>query len=247
MISFCLVSSDHGAIILSRMDYNEGNENRYGVGHQILETNSYDPDEVEFLKGLLDERRIRHGDGVIAVDCGANIGVHTLEWSRHMRGWGSVVAIEAQERIFYALAGNIALQNCFNARAIWAAVDTKTGEMKIPEPDYEAHGSYGSLELRQFRNTEYIGQCIDYEEPTLKVRTLSIDSLQLPRVDLIKMDIEGMEMDALSGAVTTIQGCRPYLFFEVTKSDETEIGRFLKHVGYSVVRRFGMNVLAKHD
>ena len=50
-------------------------------------------------------RRPHFGDGVVAVDRGADIGVHTLEWARSMTAWGSVIAIEAQECIFYALAG----------------------------------------------------------------------------------------------------------------------------------------------
>ena len=46
-----------------------------------------------------------------------------------MTGWGIVIAIEAQERIYYALAGNLALNNCFNARAIHAAVSTAPGRI----------------------------------------------------------------------------------------------------------------------
>jgi FkbM family methyltransferase len=44
----------------------------------------------------------------VAVDVGANVGAFTVLWGRHMMGWGSVHAFECQERIFYALAGNIA-------------------------------------------------------------------------------------------------------------------------------------------
>ena len=231
-------------MIVNRLDYNEGCEDRYGVGHQILATGSYDPDEVAYLKNLLDGRREMHGDGVVAIDCGANIGVHSVEWSRHMQGWGSVIAIEAQERIFYALAGNLALQNCFNARAIWAAVDRKCGSMKIPEPDYCAPGSFGSFELRERGRTEYIGQCIDYEEPTLQIRALSIDSLRLPRIDLIKLDIEGMEFDGLLGAVETIKRCKPHLFFEIGKCDEDGVKKLLSELDYVICDKLKMNLLA---
>jgi FkbM family methyltransferase len=83
---------------------------------------------VDFAAGLLTLRRQYYGDGVVAIDCGANIGVFTLEWARAMTGWGSVIAVEAQERIYYALAGNIAINNCFNARAVLAAVADKPGK-----------------------------------------------------------------------------------------------------------------------
>ena len=49
-------------------------------------------------KGREDQAVIAYfGDGVMAIDCGANVGVHTLEWSRLMYGWGEVIAFEAQE------------------------------------------------------------------------------------------------------------------------------------------------------
>ena len=85
-----------------------------------------------FVVKMLDLRRAHYGDGVVAVDCGANIGVHTVEWAKRMTGWGVVLAFEAQERIYYALAGNIAINNCFNARAIHAAVTSRPGTMKMP-------------------------------------------------------------------------------------------------------------------
>ena len=72
-------------------------------------------------------------------------------------GWGSVVAIEAQERIYYALAGNIAINNCFNAICMNAAVSSATGTMRVPVPDYLTASSFGSLELQQRDGNEFIG------------------------------------------------------------------------------------------
>jgi hypothetical protein len=118
-IAFISAATEHGTLIVNRFDQHLlGQSNGYGVGFQLLETASYDGGEIDLALKLLDLRRQHHGDGVVAVDCGANVGVHTIEWARHMTGWGVVLAIEAQERIYYALAGNIAINNCFNARAI---------------------------------------------------------------------------------------------------------------------------------
>src|SRR5579863_3487900 len=101
-------------------------------------------------------RRQHFGDGVVMLDCGANIGVLTVEAAAEMTGWGSVLAIEAQERLFYALAGNIALNNCFNARALHAAVAAVDGTMRVPVPDYLSAGSFGSLEMRARPDNEFI-------------------------------------------------------------------------------------------
>ncbi|MGP8124108.1 MAG: FkbM family methyltransferase, partial [Xanthobacteraceae bacterium] len=157
-LAFVLASSNHGTMIVNRLDYRMINaETGYGVGYQILETAEFDPTEVNLAVQLLSLRRLNHGDGVVAIDCGANIGVHTIEWAAAMTGWGTVLAIEAQERIYYALAGNIAINNCFNAFAINAAVSSEPGIMTIPNPNYLVPSSFGSLELRQRGNNEFIG------------------------------------------------------------------------------------------
>ena len=180
-LAFVTAATDHGTFIVNRFDQMivDGNAG-YGVGLQLLENAHYDPDEVNLLLRALDLRRQCYGDGVMAIDCGANVGVHTIEWAKHMTAWGAVLAIEAQERIYYALTGNIAINNCFNARAIYAAVSDRDGTMKIPVPNYFAAASFGSLELKQRDGAEFIGQAIDYSESKMvEVPTVSLDSLNL--------------------------------------------------------------------
>lgn len=246
-VAFCLASTDHGPLIVNRMDYNHSfNGEFYGVGAQLLENGRYDPRDVDMLKALLNCRREHFGDGVVALDCGANIGVHSVEWSKLMKGWGSVIAVEAQERVFYALAGNLTLQNCLNARAIWAAVSDTPGTVDIPEPDYTKQASFGSFELKPRVGGEFIGQAIDYGKPTLSVKTIQIDGLGLERLDLLKLDVEGMEVEALGGAAETIERCKPILFVEVIKSDKAVIKAALRNEGYRIMDH-GMNVLAVHE
>ncbi|MEW6020928.1 MAG: FkbM family methyltransferase [Pseudomonadota bacterium] len=244
--AFVLSSTDHGSMLVNRHDYRLVEGGGYGVGFQLLETSSFDADEVGFILQLLDSRRRHFGDGLIAIDCGANIGVHTVEWARHMHGWGDVLAFEAQERIFYALAGNLTLNNCFNARAIWAAVGASNGAIRVPVPNYLVPSSFGSLELRQKAGTEFIGQHIDYsDEATQTVQMMAIDSIGLPRLDLIKIDIEGMEMEALHGARDAIARLKPQLLIEKIKSNEEELVRFVTELGYEVFP-LGINILAVH-
>ena len=246
-LAFVLASSNHGTMIVNRLDYRMVNaEQGYGVGFQILNTGSFDPLEVRLAVEMLMLRRRRYGDGVLALDCGANIGVHTVEWAKAMTGWGSVLAIEAQERIYYALAGNIAINNCFNAIAVHAAVSSEPGVMKIPTPNYTVPSSFGSLELRYRANTEFIGQPINYSENMAVIRQLAIDEYNLPRVDFIKLDVEGMELEALQGADQTIKRSRPILLVEKIKSNPEQIGQWFADRGY-LLREVGINILAVHS
>lgn len=246
-LGFVIAASNHGTMILNRFDYRMlAPDQGIGVGLQLLETGAFDPVEVEMAVQLLETRRRYHGDGVVAIDCGANIGVHTIEWATAMTGWGSVVAIEAQERIYYALAGNIAINNCFNAICMNAAVSSENGTMRIPAPDYLTASSFGSLELRQREGNEFIGQPIDYSDAAMAVvQKMTLDTLNLPRVDLIKIDIEGMEMEALEGARGIIERSRPIMLIESIKADREQVRTFLQDCGYRVIDA-GINVLAIH-
>ncbi len=247
-VAFVLTSSDHGTMIVNRNDFADqgGGRGIIGVGCQILYNSSFDRDEVDLALRMIESRRRLFGDGVTALDCGANIGVHTIEWARLMQGWGSVTAVEAQERVFYALCGNITINNCFNARAIWGAVGEEDGEILVPRPDYLRPGSYGSLEIRPSARNEFIGQAIDYSEQAgQRTRLFTIDSLALARLDFIKIDIEGMEMEALAGAINTIRRFRPQMIIEKIKSDETALRAWLVAEGYRMAP-FGGNLVAIH-
>jgi FkbM family methyltransferase len=244
-LAFVLASSNHGTMIVNRFDYHMVDSQRgFGVGFQILETASFDPAEVKLVVDLLVLRRKHHGDGVVAIDCGANIGVHTIEWATSMTGWGSVLSIEAQERIYYALAGNIAINNCFNAIAVHGAVSSESGILEIPNPDYFIPSSFGSLELRQRNGNEFIGQPIDYKN-TVNVRKLTLDEFSLPRVDLIKIDVEGMELEALEGASRTINQSHPIMLIEKIKADAGKLRQWLGEYGYEIIEA-GINLLAIH-
>ncbi|HVE52550.1 MAG TPA: FkbM family methyltransferase [Ramlibacter sp.] len=248
-VAYVLAATNHGSMIVNRFDYAQppGGEG-FGVGLQLLNNSCFDPEEVDLALGLLGLRHRFFGHGVVAIDGGANLGVHTLSWARHMHGWGRVIAFEAQEQVFYALAGNIALNNCWNATARWAALGERDGHIDIPEPDYLRPGSFGSLELRAKGRPEYIGQPISYEAgDCVRTPMQSIDALDLPRLDFLKLDVEGMELDVLRGARATIGRCKPIVMAEVVKSDKSALLRFVEDLGYTTITEgMGLNMLAFH-
>ena len=94
--------------------------------------------------------------------------------------------------------------------------------------DYVSHGPGTSLDNTRHRNDG--SEC-------LQVTTVSIDDLvkekKLARVDFIKMDIEGAELNALKGAEQTIRTFRPRLAISVyhKENDLTEIPEYLNALG----------------
>lgn len=246
-LAFVLAASDQGTLIVNRFDYNAISANAViGVGHQILSHASYEANECQTVRMLLGLRRQYFGDGVIAVDCGANIGVFTVDWAKWMTGWGAVLGIEAQERIFYALAGNVAINNCNNAQVILGAIGAQIGVMQIAVPDYTRPGTFGSLELIQNEGSEFIGQEIDQSPERLRdVRCLTLDSLNLGRLDFLKVDVEGMELDVLAGGRETIARHLPIMLVERIKADTLALQTVLASYGYQLFPT-GINILAVH-
>jgi FkbM family methyltransferase len=247
-IAFVLASTNHGNMIVNRNDFAIKQDGGvFGVGFQLLTASQFDLNEIKLALLILDLRRRHFGDGVVAIDGGANVGVHTIEWARHMYGWGEVHSFEAQEAVYYALAGNIALNNCMNVRARLAALGESCGEMIVPRPDYTRPASFGSLELRQRENTEAIGQPISYDtQDGVKVPVIDLPSLSLNRLDFLKLDVEGMELDVLRGARAVLEQHRPVMLIEMIKSDREAIQTFLTELGY---RQFdyGIDQLAIHE
>lgn len=76
-----------------------------------------------------------------------------------------------------------------------------------------------------------------------KVPMLSLDNLveelKLPRVDIIKIDVEGAGLSVIKGALKTISKDKPIIFFEVHNELEGQALEVLRALGYDLVTRDG--------
>jgi len=245
--AFVLVATDHGSMIINKNDYCTGERGTFGVGYEILRNSNFSLNECLLIIQLLTKRQSNFPGEMIAIDVGANYGTHTLAMARTLTGCGKVIAIEPQERIYYALCGNVALNNLMNVTAIRSAVGSHNGIIKIPVPDYLAPASYGSLELIKSDENEIVGQVIDYSDSaTVPVTLMTIDSLLLDRCDLLKIDAEGMEMFVMEGAAKTVTNHKPILFIEAFKIPYELFMDTLKRFGYTAFYTIGLNVVAFH-
>ncbi len=199
-----LAAADTGTLIVNRLDYDTHHKGLSGGG-SILENGDCEIREIVAGTHILHALHETRKTNLMVVDGGANIGYITVAWANAIRGWGEIIAIEPQERVYYALCGNIVLNNCINARAFRAVLDTEPGEMEIPEWDCEVPYASGGCHMDV--------ECNPGAQPCRKatVRKMAIDALKLPRLDFLKLDIEGMEPKALDGARETILRCKPII------------------------------------
>lgn len=75
------------------------------------------------------------------------------------------------------------------------------------------------------------------------IPVIALDSLQLTNVDLIQLDIEGYELNALNGAKETIDRCRPVVCLELRNhsyhfgTTDESIRDFMRGRGYRQIKR----------
>lgn len=65
-----------------------------------------------------------------------------------------------------------------------------------------------------------------------------LDDLAVGPVDLLKIDVEGMEMAVLAGAETTIARDRPFLFIEILDASIPDFLHWIDAVGYRIEKLF---------
>jgi FkbM family methyltransferase len=144
--------------------------------------------------------------GMTVVEAGANIGTHTLMLARACAP-GRVIAFEPQQRVFQLLCANLAINRVGNVTALCDAVGAAAGTARLPPLDYAAANNFGGIALAAGADAG------DWAEGRA-VRVTPLDALELPRCDLLKIDVEGWEADVLRGAAATIARCRPTIYLE---------------------------------
>jgi FkbM family methyltransferase len=139
--------------------------------------------------------------GMTVVDVGANIGVHTVYFALNVGPSGHVLAFEPQHVLYQMLCGNVALNGHYNVVALNAGLGAQSGTILVPRVDYASGGNFGGLSLGKWEKGDEV-----------PLRTL--DSYGLEACHLIKIDVEGMELAVLEGAVTVLDEHRPFLYVE---------------------------------
>lgn len=150
------------------------------VSEELIINKAWEEFETEIFK-----QNIKKGD--VIVDLGANIGYYSLIAANLVGDKGKVYAFEPDEKNFQVLRKNIQVNNYKNIFPVKMAVSDKTGNVKLYISP-ENKGDHRIYDQKAGRETV-----------TIKSTTLD-EYFKNQKVDLIKMDIQGSELDALKGA-----------------------------------------------
>ena len=153
-------------------------------------------------------------EGMLIIDGGANIGAFTIPFGKTVQKTGVVYAFEPQIELFNMLVGNIALNDLSRwVKPIWGALGDKQGMIDVACLDYDIFGNFGGLGM----GIDPIGVKLAEGEKVFnyyQAPLYTIDSLNLAGCSMIKLDVEGMELVALMGALQTIKAYSPAIYVE---------------------------------
>lgn len=187
--------------------------------------NFYEIDLLEYIHRLKPYFKSKQTDKNIVVDVGANIGNHSIYFGSFIAD--HVIAIEPNPDILDTLRRNLSL-NIDNYTLCEYAVGEKKGSGSIEVPANMGE-NIGAAKINLKDNKGAI------EISTLDsvLSSLNKDLGSMISVSLIKIDVEGMELQVLKGAEQTILEYKPHIFAEAATNEELKkIFNYLQPLGY---------------
>jgi FkbM family methyltransferase len=195
----------------------------------ILWIDPQDRQEDEmFLK-----RYLRKGD--VVVDVGANIGDLTLAAASVVGAEGKVYSLEAHPRTYGFLCSNVALNHCSNVATFNVALGDKKSEIFFSDMgrgDDQNHVSENNQGM------------------SLKMVRLDDLSVTEPRIQLLKIDVEGYEKFVLEGASRTLEKVACVYFESWERHFKrygyacSDVTRILSEKGFAILKLVGVDAVA---
>ena len=193
-------------------------QHRETVGLSYLMRGTFESVEIESARQLA-------ADGTWAFDVGAHVGLFSIPLSRAVGSSGAVVAFEPLPDNARRLRENLARNTVLNVRVWEAAASHSEGEVELRLANDSAFTSTAEVFLGRATGT------------AIRVPSVTLDRVWQeagqPQVAIMKVDVEGAELDVLSGGRALISACSPAILVEVnTGLHLTRLTEWLGMYGY---------------
>jgi FkbM family methyltransferase len=175
-----------------------------------------------WLSKLID--RFVPASGAVCLDIGANVGLISFMMAKRASADAMILAIEPSPPFFSRLQQNLALNPQVSAviRPINCGLAEAAGQMFwVEDPDQPGNGMLTSAS--------------GIPVPVTTVTAL-LERHSIPRLDFVKIDVEGMEHEVLRGGDSVWRKFRPVIFFETLPTTPAQKGYPVFH---SIATEFG--------
>lgn len=169
------------------------------LGRAVLLYGGFETAEIEFLRN-----KISNGDTVL--DVGANIGIFSIAFADAVGPEGKVLALEPHPQNLKRLKNNLELNHFQNVQIFPVAAGQLNDEVELHLADDLAYASTIAV-IRQRGNDQVM---------TISMRKLDEIWQQVgsPPVTILKIDVEGGELEVLKGAEKLLKVCQPLIMAE---------------------------------
>lgn len=176
------------------------------IGAALIQNRSYEPHLVAWFDQSLHP-------GAYVIDIGANIGIYTMRAAARVGATGKVVAVEPLPQNHQSLYAGIVHNGFHNIEVMPFAASDRPGLIPAICASDSSNGIVGVTSTGHSQN--------------LQVPTCRLDDLlgNMPRLDLVKIDIEGHEPVAWKGIQTLVQKYRPDVVSEFSPVAMRNVGQ----------------------
>ena len=201
----------------------------WGAQSWSVLTGTHEPMVHEALRRTL-------GPGGVFVDVGCNVGYTALLAARIVGAAGRVVALDAQRECAEATRANARLNGLEQIEVRHCAAGAASGEAEVivtQDPLWTRLASVGEHPLEVRRERVAVTSIDDL-----------VERLDLANVDVVKIDVEGGELDVVAGMTRTLAAQRPFVIAEMHDRN-APFARALAGAGYRVVNLDGLEPVAE--
>ena len=170
------------------------------LGRALREYGEWAQGELNLLLDLIDV-------GNTVIDVGAFVGTHTIAFARHVGHKGQVYAFEPHPVAFGLLRLNVEQNDLSNVKLFNAALSDYTGTMNSHKANLADTDSPGSFSLLTKVD-------VAAESSGITIDVMTLDQFDIDSCHLMKVDVEGMELNVLKGSAKTLRRLHPLVFAE---------------------------------
>jgi FkbM family methyltransferase len=180
--------------------------------------------EIEFWRSSIRE-------GMTIIDVGANAGVYTFSAANRVGKTGKIIAIEPFSQCIQLLEETCRINQFAWVYPCRGAASNQAGDVYL--------SLYQASELNEVITDEKELKSENYEQVPCFTLDSLIDTYQLERVDLLKIDAEGHEVPVLEGSQILIERFAPIILYENIAGDKGSnipVAQWLQAKGYRLYR-----------
>ena len=176
-----------------------------GIDLAIFAFGQFENETAKALAGIVQP-------GAVVLDIGANIGAHTLPLARLVGPNGKVYAFEPTQYAFGKLKKNLALNPELVNRVVAEQIRLTKSGADDPGEIYSSWKVVG----QESRHQKHLG----IPKSTEGARPATLDeyfeNAGIQKLDFIKLDVDGFEVDVIKGGISTLRHFRPPICLELS-------------------------------